>query len=103
MLQPDGSDPDPLSGEPVIAITLFAVEPGDASDESGYLVRFSTKDQFSAACLGGLLFSLPSDKVRHLMHAVWWLEEDAMRGLVERIPSLRTQITNLASGEQTLH
>jgi hypothetical protein len=95
-------EPDNSRGALKVSMTLFAVEYGDSPQDPGYLVRFCTEDKSSTARLGGLLFSMPEGATRHLMNNVWWVGEDAMGQLVQSIPSLGTQIEQLANGEQAL-
>ncbi len=83
-------------------MTLFVVEYGDTSDEPGYIVRFFATERSSHARLGGLLFSMPEGRTRHLMNNVWWVHEEAMELLVRAIPELRAQIEELARGDQAL-
>jgi len=95
-------EPDTARSDLNVTMTLFVVEDGDTSEEPGYIVRFLTGDKPSMARLGGLLFSMPEGKVKHLMNNVWWVHEESLEHLVKHIPALGTQIAQLASGEQTL-
>ncbi len=83
-------------------MTLFVVEHGDTLEEPGYIVRFLASDKTSHARLGGLLFSLPEGRARHLMNNVWWVHEETMELLVKTIPALSAQIAQLADSDQTL-
>jgi hypothetical protein len=95
-------DPDGARGGLNVSMTLFAVEYGDSLEEPGYIVRFRAEDKPSMARLGGMLFSMPEGAARHLMNNVWWVREESMEYLVHCIPSLGSQISRLASGEETL-
>jgi hypothetical protein len=81
---------------------MFVVEHGETLEEPGYIVRFLTSDRSSMARLGGLLFSMPEGRARHLMNNVWWVHEETMEQLVHLIPALGPQLSQLASGEQRL-
>lgn len=95
-------DSDGTRGGLNVSMTLFAVEYGDSLEEPGYLVRFKAEDKPSMARLGGMLFNMPEGAARHLMNNVWWVREESMEYLVHCIPSLGTQISRLASGQETL-
>jgi hypothetical protein len=99
------SEPDiPPQNTPSLNVwmTMFVVEHGETLEEPGYIVRFHTSDRSSMARLGGLLFSMPEGRARHLMNNVWWVHEETMEQLVHHIPALGTQISQLASGDPRL-
>jgi hypothetical protein len=104
-IPPPPSQPEnipPQTNTLQVCMTLFVVEHGETLEEPGYIVRFLTSDRPSMARLGGLLFSMPEGRARHLMNNVWWVHEDTMVQLVEYIPALGIQISQLASGDQRL-
>ena len=98
MVHPEPDTPHSLLD---VCMTLFVVEYGDTIEEPGYIVRFFTSDRNSHARLGGLLFSMPEGRARHLMNNVWWVHEETMELLVKAIPALGDQIAQLANGDQT--